>query len=29
METKAIIHLGDQRGHIENEWMRSMLSFNW
>lgn len=29
MEAKAIIHLGDQRGHIEKEWMRSMLSFNF
>jgi redox-sensitive bicupin YhaK (pirin superfamily) len=29
MKTKAIIYLGDQRGRIENEWMRSMLSFNF
>jgi len=29
MEAKAIIYLGDQRGHVENEWMRSMLTFNF
>jgi redox-sensitive bicupin YhaK (pirin superfamily) len=27
--TKAIIHLSDQRGHLENEWMRSLMSFNF
>jgi redox-sensitive bicupin YhaK (pirin superfamily) len=29
MEAKAIIHLGDQRGYVENEWIRSMLTFNF
>lgn len=26
---QAIIHLGDRRGHLENEWMRSMITFNF
>ncbi|MGG9963888.1 pirin family protein [Ferruginibacter sp. SUN106] len=26
---KAIIHLNDNRGHLENEWMRSLVTFNF
>lgn len=26
---KAIIYLGDNRGHVENEWMRSLITFNF
>jgi redox-sensitive bicupin YhaK (pirin superfamily) len=29
MNTEAIIHLGDNRGHLEGEWMRSRMSFNF
>jgi quercetin 2,3-dioxygenase len=27
--TKAIIHLSCQRGHLENEWMHSLMNFNF
>ena len=26
---EAIIHLSDQRGHLEGEWMRSIMTFNF
>jgi quercetin 2,3-dioxygenase len=27
--TKAIIHLAENRGQVENEWMRSIMNFNF
>lgn len=27
--TKAIIHLAENRGQVQNEWMRSLMSFNF
>jgi redox-sensitive bicupin YhaK (pirin superfamily) len=28
-DTKAIIHLADNRGHLEGEWVRSIMTFNF
>ena len=28
-DTKAIIHLADNRGHLQGEWMRSIMTFNF
>ncbi|GAB2840183.1 pirin family protein [Ferruginibacter profundus] len=28
-DAKAIIHLSDNRGHFESEWMRSLVTFNF